>query len=197
MTVPPHDVEMKAFAVDISPHNQVLFVFNNPHLFKENLLIQQASHILSRQALPTLDRSKYAPASGLFKGAYVLADAEGGKPDVLLLATGSEVSLCVAAYEQLKAESIRARLVSMPSWEIFERQSQEYRDSVLPPSIRARVAVEQASTWGWAHYVGLDGAILGMKTFGASAPLKVLQKESGFTKESVVAAAKEQLAKVR
>jgi len=155
-----------------------------------------AALILSRQAMPTLDRSRYVPASGLFKGAYVLADAAGGKPDVLLLATGSEVSLCVAAYEQLKAEGIRARVVSMPSWEIFERQSQEYRDSVLPPSVKARVAVEQASTWGWAHYVGLDGAILGMKTFGASAPLKVLQKEFGFTKESVVAAAKEQLAKV-
>jgi transketolase len=160
-------------------------------------IIQMRHHpaalILSRQALPTLDRTKYAPASGLFKGAYVLADAAGGKPDVLLLATGSEVSLCVAAYEQLKAEGIRARVVSMPSWEIFERQSQEYRDSVLPPSVKARVAVEQASTWGWAHYVGLDGAILGTKTFGASAPLKVLQKEFGFTKENVVAAAKEQL----
>ena len=152
-----------------------------------------AALILSRQDLPTLDRTKYAPASGLSKGAYVLADAAGGKPVVLLLATGSEVSLCVAAYEQLKAEGIRARVVSMPSWEIFERQSQEYRDSVLPPSLRARVAVEQASTWGWAHYVGLDGAILGMKTFGASAPLKVLQKEFGFTTENVVAAAKEQL----
>ena len=152
-----------------------------------------AALILSRQDLPTLDRTKYAPASGLSKGAYVLADAAGGKPEVLLLATGSEVSLCVAAYEQLKAEGIRARVVSMPSWEIFERQSQEYRDSVLPPSVRVRVAVEQASTWGWAHYVGLDGAILGMKTFGASAPLKVLQKEFGFTTENVVAAAKEQL----
>ena len=156
-----------------------------------------AALILSRQALPTLDRTRYAPASGLFKGAYVLADADGGKPDVLLLATGSEVSLCVAAYEQLKAEGIRARVVSMPSWEVFERQSQEYRDDVLPPSVRARVAVEQASTWGWAHYVGLDGAILGMKTFGASAPLKVLQEEFGFTKENVVAAAKEQLAKAK
>jgi transketolase len=156
-----------------------------------------AALILSRQAMPTLDRKKYAPASGLFKGAYVLADAAGGKPDVLLLATGSEVSLCVAAYEQLKAEGIRARVVSMPSWEIFERQSQEYRDSVLPPSVKARVAVEQASQWGWAHYVGLDGVILGMKTFGASAPLKVLQKEFGFTKENVVAAAKEQLAKTK
>ena len=153
--------------------------------------------ILSRQALPTLDRAKYAPASGLAKGAYVLADAEGGKPDVLLLGTGSEVSLCVDAYEQLKAEGIKARVVSMPSWEIFERQDREYRESVLPPSIKARVAVEQASTLGWAHYVGLSGAILGMKTFGASAPLKVLQKEFGFTKENVVAAAKEQLERTK
>jgi transketolase len=156
-----------------------------------------AALILSRQDLPTLDRTKYAPASGLSKGAYVLADAAGGKPEVLLLATGSEVSLCVAAYEQLKAEGIWARVVSMPSWEIFERQSQEYRDNVLPPSVRARVAVEQASTWGWAHYVGMDGAILGMKTFGASAPLKVLQKEFGFTKENVLAAAKEQLKRAK
>ncbi len=156
-----------------------------------------AALILSRQAMPTLDRTKYAPASGLFKGAYILADAVGGKPDVLLLSTGSEVSLCLAAYEQLKAEGIRTRVVSMPCWEIFERQSQEYRDSVLPPSVKARVAVEQASTWGWAHYVGLDGAILGMKTFGASAPLKVLQKEFGFTKESVIAGAKQQLGKAK
>jgi transketolase len=156
-----------------------------------------AALILSRQAMPTLDRTEYAPASGLFKGAYVLADAVDGKPDVLLLSTGSEVSLCLAAYEQLKAEDIRTRVVSMPSWEIFERQSQEYRDSVLPPSVKARVAVEQASMWGWAHYVGLDGTILGMKTFGASAPLKVLQKEFGFTKENVIAAAKQQLAKAK
>lgn len=156
-----------------------------------------AALILSRQALPTLDRTKYAPASGLFKGAYVLADAADGKPDVLLLATGSEVSLCVAAYEELKAEGIRARVVSMPSWEIFERQSQEYKDSVLQPSVRARVALEQASAMGWAHYVGMDGAILAMRTFGASAPLKVLQKEFGFTKENVIAAAKEQLGRAK
>jgi transketolase len=152
-----------------------------------------AALILSRQALPTLDRTKYASASGLAKGAYVLAEAAGGKPEVLLMGTGSEVALCAAAYEQVKVEGIRARVVSMPSWEIFERQSQEYRDSVLPPSVKARVAVEQASTLGWAHYVGLTGTILGMKTFGASAPLKVLQNEFGFTKENVVAAVKEQL----
>ncbi len=161
-------------------------------------LIMQMRHypaalILSRQALPTLDRTKYASASGLFKGAYVLADGAGGRTDVLLIATGSEVSLCVSAYEQLTREGIRARVVSMPSWELFERQTEEYRNSVLPRSVRARVAVEQASALGWEHYVGLDGAILGMRSFGASAPLRVLQEEFGFTTEKVVAAAKEQL----
>jgi transketolase len=156
---------------------------------------QPVALILTRQALPTLDRTRYAPASGVAKGAYVLADADAGKPEVILLATGSEVSLCVSAFEQLKAEGIRARVVSMPSWELFEQQSQAYRESVLPPSVTARVAVEQASTLGWAQYVGTTGAILGMKTFGASAPLKVLQQEFGFTKEHVVAAAKGQLGK--
>jgi transketolase len=150
--------------------------------------------VLTRQPLPTFDRKKFAPADGLAKGAYILAEAEGGDPQVLLLATGSEVYLCIDAYEELKKEGIRARVVSMPSWEIFERQSEEYRRSVLPPSVLARVAVEQASTMGWARYVGLDGAILGMKTFGASAPLKVLQKEFGFTSTHVVDAAKSQIA---
>jgi transketolase len=153
--------------------------------------------ILSRQALPTLDRTRYAPASGVAKGAYVLADAEDGKPEVLLLATGSEVSLCVHAYEQLKKEGIKARVVSMPSWELFDHQSQEYRDSVLPPSVTARVAVEQASTLGWHRYTGLDGHIVGMKTFGASAPLKELQKKFGFTPDLVVAAAKAQVERTR
>jgi transketolase len=156
---------------------------------------QPVALILSRQAVPTLDRTKYAPASGLAKGAYVLADADGGNPDVILMATGSEVSLCVSAFEQLKAEGIRARVVSMPSWELFEQQTREYRDSVLPPSVQARVAVELASTLGWARYAGTTGEILGMKTFGASAPLKVLQQEFGFTQEHVVAAAKAQLKK--
>jgi transketolase len=151
--------------------------------------------ILTRQALPTLDRTKFAPASGVAKGAYVLADAPGGKPDVLLLATGSEVSLCVEAHEKLKAEGIKARVVSMPSWELFEHQSQEYRDSVLPPSVTARVSVEQASTFGWARYVGLTGQAVGMTTFGASAPLKELVKKFGFTVENVVNAAKSQLGK--
>jgi transketolase len=151
--------------------------------------------ILSRQALPTLDRAKYAPASGLARGAYVLADAPGGKPDVLLLATGSEVSLCTDAYEKLTAEGIKARVVSMPSWELFDRQSQEYQDSVLPPSVAARVSVEQASTFGWHRYVGTTGEVIGMHTFGASAPLKELQKKFGFTPDRVLAAAKEQVAR--
>jgi transketolase len=153
--------------------------------------------ILSRQPLPTLDRAKYAPASGLAKGAYVLADAPGGKPEALLLASGSEVPLCVEAHERLKGEGIQARVVSMPSWELFEHQSQAYRDSVIPPAVTARVSVEQASTFGWAQYVGPTGHSIGMKTFGASAPLKELQKKFGFTVENVMAAAKAQLARAR
>ncbi len=161
-------------------------------------VIMQLQHqpvvlVLSRQALPTLDRTQYAAASGLVRGAYVLADAEEGQPDVLLLATGSEVSLCIQAYEQLKTESIKTRVVSMPSWELFEQQSQEYRDSVLPPSITARVCVEQASTFGWGEYVGLRGGRIVMHTFGASAPLKELQRKFGFIPDKVVAAAKAQL----
>jgi transketolase len=151
--------------------------------------------ILTRQALPTLDRSKYAPAAGVAKGAYVLADAPNGQPDVLLLATGSEVSLCIQAHEALKAEGLKSRVVSMPSWEIFEKQTPEYRNSVLPPSVTARVSVEQASTFGWPRYVGLTGHSIGMETFGASAPLKELQKKFGFTVENVVAAAKKQVAR--
>ena len=156
---------------------------------------QPAVMVLSRQALPTLDRTKYASASGLERGAYILADAPGGKPEVLLLGTGSEVALCVRACEQLAAEGIRGRVVSMPSWELFEQQSQEYRDTVLPPGVTARVSVEQASTFGWARYAGPTGRSIGMTTFGASAPLKELQKKFGFTPESVVSAAKEQLAR--
>ncbi len=151
--------------------------------------------ILTRQAVPTIDRSKYAPASGLAYGAYVLADASDGKPDVLLLATGSEVALCLEAYERLKAEGIKARVVSMPSWELFDDQPREYRDRVLPPDVTARVSVEQASTFGWAKYVGATGHTIGMRSFGASAPLKDLMKKFGFSPEHVVAAAKEQLAR--
>ncbi|MEW6299249.1 MAG: transketolase, partial [Thermodesulfobacteriota bacterium] len=140
---------------------------------------EPAALVLSRQPLPVFDRARYAPASGVAKGAYILADAPGGKPDILLLASGSEVGLCVAAYEQLTAEGIQARVVSMPSWELFEQQSQEYRDSVIPPAVAARVAVEQASTFGWSRYVGPAGGIIAMKTFGASAPLKELQRKFG------------------
>jgi transketolase len=150
---------------------------------------------LSRQPLPTLDRSKYALAAGLARGAYVLGDPPGGNPEVILIASGSEVSLAVEAHEKLLAEGIRSRVVSMPSWDIFDHQTQAYRDSVLPPKVAARVAVEQASTFGWERYVGTTGRIIGMKTFGASAPLKELQRKFGFEPDQVVAAAKEQLAR--
>jgi transketolase len=154
---------------------------------------QPAVLVLSRQALPTLDRSKYAPASGLARGAYVLADAPGANPEIILIGTGSELSLVTEAHEKLLAKGIRSRVVSMPSWDIFEHQSQAYRDSVLPPGVKARVAVEQASTFGWERYVGTEGRVIGMKTFGASAPLKELQKKFGFEPNHVVEAAKEQL----
>jgi len=163
--------------------------------FVMRLRHQPAVMALSRQPLPTLDRNKYAPASGLSQGAYVLADAPGGNPEVIIIATGSEVSLTVEAHEKLLAEGIRSRVVSMPSWEIFEQQSQAYQDSVLPPSVKARVAVEQASTLGWERYVGRSGRVIGMKTFGASAPLKELQRKYGFEPDQVVAAAKQQLGK--
>ena len=156
--------------------------------------------ILTRQGLPTLDRTTYASAEGVQRGAYILAEAQNGTPEVLLLATGSEVSLCLEAYEQLKAEGIQARVVSMPSWEIFEyycRQHPEYREHVLPAAVTARVSVEQASTLGWARYVGSTGRTIGMETFGASAPLKELQRKFGFTPESVITAAKEQVAQRR
>jgi transketolase len=151
--------------------------------------------VLTRQALPTLDRTKYAPASGLARGAYVLADSEGAKPQVILIGTGSEVSLCVGAYEKLKEEGIRARVVSMPSWDIFESQDQGYRDQVLPPDVTARVAVEAAATLGWDKYVGSKGRIIGMRTFGASAPLKDVLKKFGFTVENVTKTARELVAK--
>jgi transketolase len=154
---------------------------------------EPACLILTRQALPTFDRSIYASAAGLAKGAYVLADASAGNPEVLLLATGSEVALCVAAHEQLVKEGVKSRVVSMPSWELFERQPQAYKDAVLPPSVKARVSVEQASTLGWERYVGSTGRSIGMRTFGASAPLKDLQKKYGFDPGTVVAAAREQL----
>ena len=158
---------------------------------------EPAALVLTRQAVPTLDRSKYAPASGVARGAYVLADVPDGKPQVILIATGSEVSLCIDAYEKLKAEGIKARVVSLPSWDIFEHQDKDYREKVLPPEIGARIAVEQASTFGWSRYVGPKGRTIGMHTFGASAPLKELQKKFGFTPDAVVAAARELVAQSR
>jgi transketolase len=151
--------------------------------------------VLSRQNLPTLDRSVYAPASGLAKGAYVLASADD--PELILMATGSEVSLVVQAYEQMTAEGVRTRVVSMPCLELFEKQPQAYRDEVLPPAVRARVAVEQASTHGWHRYIGLDGAVIGMETFGASAPLKELLTKFGFTPDRVVETARSVLGRIK
>jgi transketolase len=152
---------------------------------------EPAALVLSRQALPTLDRTRYAPASGVARGAYVLAEADGGEPDVILIATGSEVQLALAAREELQAGGIGARVVSMPCWELFDRQPQTYRDEVLPPSVRARVAVEQASTLGWDRYVGDGGAVVGMQTFGASAPLKQLLVKFGFTPDRVAQVARD------
>jgi transketolase len=156
---------------------------------------EPACLILSRQNLPTFDRTRYAAASGVRRGAYVLADAANGKPDVILMGTGSEVRLCLEVYERLTAEGVAARVVSMPSWELFEHQDEDYRASVLPPDVTRRVAVEQASTLGWERYTGLRGTILGMRTFGASAPLKELLVKFGFTGENVYAAARQQLAR--
>jgi transketolase len=154
-----------------------------------------ASLVLTRQAIPTFDRTKYAPASGVSKGAYVLADAAGGTPDVILMASGSEVHLCVEAYERLKTENIKGRVVSMPSWELFEQQDEAYQESILPSSVTARVSVEMAATFGWERYVGPKGKSIGMHTFGASAPLKDILKKFGFLTDLVVAAAKEVLGK--
>jgi transketolase len=153
--------------------------------------------VLSRQNLPTLDRSKYGSAAGVARGGYVLADPEDGEPQVILIATGSEVQLAVSAYEDLSAEGVRARVVSLPSWFLFDNQDEEYRESVLPGSVQARVAVEQASTLGWDRYVGPQGKIVGMHTFGASAPLKEVEKKFGFTPERVVEAARELIGEKR
>jgi transketolase len=158
--------------------------------------VESASHptalIFSRQALPTLDRSKYAPASGVKKGGYVLADCDG-TPDIILIATGSELSLVTDAYETLKAEGIKARVVSLPSWYRFELQDAAYKDSVLPKTVTKRLAVEQAGSIGWDRYVGFDGRTITMSTFGASAPLAKLQDKYGFTHDNVVKVAREML----
>lgn len=147
---------------------------------------------LSRQPLPTLDRSRYAAASGVASGAYVLADA-GGSPELILIATGSELSTAVQAYETLRSEGVRCRVVSMPSWDLFEQQSAAYRESVLPSSVTARLAIEQGSTLGWERYIGPKGRVIGMHTFGASAPLKALQSKFGFDPGSILTAAREML----
>lgn len=149
--------------------------------------------VLTRQKVPTLDRTKYASAEGLKKGAYVLADAPDKKPDLLLIATGSEVALCIDAYEKLSKEGIKCRVISMPSWELFERQEESYKQAVLPPNVTARISVEQASTFGWERYIGDKGRAIGMKTFGASAPLQQLLKKFGFTVDNIIKTAKEML----
>jgi transketolase len=154
-----------------------------------------SSLVLTRQAVPTIDRAKYAPAAGVARGAYVLGDAAGGKPELILMASGSELSVCVAAYEKLTADGIKTRVVSMPSWELFERQDAAYKESVLPASVTARVSVEMASVFGWERYVGSKGKIIGMRSFGASAPLKAVLHKFGFELENVFAAAKEVLGK--
>ena len=155
------------------------------------------SLVLSRQALPTLDRTKYAAASGVAKGGYILGDATGGKPELILIGTGSELSLCVAAYEKLTADGVKARVVSMPSTSIFDAQDEAYKKSVLPPDVKARVSVEAGATFGWERYVGTEGAVIGMTSFGASAPIKDVMKKFGFTLEHVVAAAKEVLGRAK
>jgi transketolase len=152
---------------------------------------EPAALVLSRQALPTLDRSVLGPASGVARGAYVLADADGGDPEVILLATGSEVHLALAARDELQSGGLSTRVVSMPCWELFDRQSQAYRDEVLPPDVRARVSIEEASTLGWDRYVGDAGAVIGMHTFGASAPLKRLLTKFGFTPDRVAEVARD------
>ncbi len=153
---------------------------------------EPAALVLSRQNLPVLDRSRYAPAEGLARGGYVLGDCEG-EPEVILIGTGSEVHLAVSAYEELSADGVRARVVSLPSWQLFDRQDEAYRESVLPAAVGARVAVEQASTLGWDRYVGPEGRIVGMHTFGASAPLRDVENKFGFTPEKVAEAAREMI----
>ena len=156
-----------------------------------------ATLVLTRQAIPTFDRTKYAAVSGVARGAYILADAPGGKPDVILIGTGSEVSLCVEAYEKLMSEGVNTRVVSMPSWELFEEQETAYKESVLPAAVKARVSVEMGATLGWERYVGPKGRKIGMHSFGASAPLKDVLKHFGFSVDVVVAEARQALSEAR
>ncbi|HYL61345.1 MAG TPA: transketolase [Candidatus Methylomirabilis sp.] len=197
---PTHQPVEQVAAFRAMPNMLVLRPGDANEVVEAYKIIMQYTHgpstlVLTRQAMPTLDRTKYAAASGVAKGAYVLADAPGGKPEVILMATGSELGLCVAAYEKLAAEGIKARVVSMPCWEIFEQQDAAYKESVLPLSVTARVSVEMESVFGWERYVGSKGKMIGMRTFGASAPLKDLLKKFGFEPETVAAAAKEVLGK--
>jgi transketolase len=154
---------------------------------------QPVALVLTRQDVPVLDRSRYASAEGLRRGGYVLSDPESGDPEVILIATGSEVALAVAAHEKLVSDGVRSRVVSLPCWELFERQDDGYKDEVLPPEISARVSIEEASTLGWDRFVGAEGATIGMHTFGSSAPLKDVQGKFGFTPDKVAEAAKEVL----
>ncbi len=173
--------------------NEVLEAWRTIILLKH----QPACLVVSRQALPTFDRTRYASAAGVSRGAYILADTAAAKPAVILIGTGSEVALCLAAYEELKQEGVPSRVVSMPSWELFEQQDRAYREQVLPPDVTARVSVEMASVIGWDRYVGTSGAKIGMHTFGSSAPLKDVLRKFGFTPDKVLAAAKEQIAASR
>ena len=195
---PTHQPVEQLAAFRAMPNMMVLRPGDANEVTEAYKVIMQHTHgpstlVLSRQAMPTLDRTKYAPASGVAKGAYVLADAEGGKPDVILLATGTELQHCVAAHEQLKAQGIKSRVVSMPSWYLFEQQDAAYKESVLPAAVTARVSIEMAATLGWDRYIGPKGKAIGMHSFGASAPLKDLLKKFGFGPEPVVAAAKQLL----
>ena len=195
---PTHQPVEQLAAFRAMPNMMVLRPGDANEVTEAYKVIMQHTHgpstlVLSRQVMPTLDRTKYAPASGVAKGAYVLADAEGGKPDVILLATGTELQHCVAAHEQLKAQGIKSRVVSMPSWYLFEQQDAAYKESVLPAAVTARVSIEMAATLGWDRYIGPKGKAIGMHSFGASAPLKDLLKKFGFGPEQVVAAAKQLL----
>ena len=197
---PTHQPIEQLAALRAMPNMLVLRPGDSNEVVEAYKVMLQHTHgpstlVLTRQAVPTLDRTKYAPASGVAKGGYVLADAAGGKPDVILMASGSELSLCVDAYEKLKAEGIQARVVSMPSWELFEQQDAGYKASVFPPDVTGRVAVEMAAPFGWERYTGAKGKLLGMRRFGASAPLKELLKKFGFNVDHVVAAAREALGK--
>ena len=196
---PTHQPVEQLASLRAMPHMIVMRPGDANEVVEAWKVIAQLKHnpvslVLTRQPVPTLDRTKYAAASGVAQGGYILADASGGKPEVILVGTGSELSLCVAAYEQLTAEGVKARVVSMPSTSIFDQQDDAYKHSVLPPEVKARVSVEAGSVSGWEKYVGLDGVIIGMTTFGASAPIKDLMKKFGFTVEHVIQAAKQVLA---